>query len=341
MKYPWANIILLSLLSVEFFAGALGLVSGSQDKAVFILIHRVAGWGIVAVFAWKAINIGRSLRWPRGRSTRVASLALLILLALALSSGFVWSIAGPFYIWRLSGVSWHIYIGVALLPLVIWHSVKLTAKLPLGFWVERRTFLRFAGVAGMGLLLWRISETGVAAGGLPGATRRFTGSYAVLDGSDNGFPRTSWLNDNPAPVPVTQWRLQVGGAVTREFSASYDGLEGGASISATLDCTGGWNATRLWRGVWVADLLDEAGLAADAASVTFTSVTGYYRRFSLREAGGYLLATHVGEEPLAHGHGFPLRLVAPGKRGFEWVKWVTDVRVNRTSKWWQPPLPLR
>ncbi len=33
-----------------------------------------------------------------------------------------------------------------------------------------------------------------------------------------------------------------------------------------------------------------------------------------------LLATHIGEEPLSHEHGFPLRLVAPCRRGFEWVK---------------------
>ena len=34
------------------------------------------------------------------------------------------------------------------------------------------------------------------------------------------------------------------------------------------------------------------------------------------EAIGYILATCVGGETLSHSHGFPLRLVAPGKRGF-------------------------
>ena len=74
--------------------------------------------------------------------------------------------------------------------------------------------------------------------------------------------------------------------------------------------------------------------------MTVRSVTGYFRRFSLDEAEGYLLATRVGGESLSHNHGFPLRLVAPGKRGFEWVKWVDSVEVNDTSKWWQPPLPV-
>jgi DMSO/TMAO reductase YedYZ molybdopterin-dependent catalytic subunit len=44
---------------------------------------------------------------------------------------------------------------------------------------------------------------------------------------------------------------------------------------------------------------------------------------------------------LSHGHGSPARLVAPGKRGFEWVKWVDHIEVNETSKWLQPPLPLQ
>ena len=43
----------------------------------------------------------------------------------------------------------------------------------------------------------------------------------------------------------------------------------------------------------------------------------------------------------SHGHGFPARLVAPGKRGFEWVKWVTSIQVNESPKWLQPPLPLQ
>ena len=78
-----------------------------------------------------------------------------------------------------------------------------------------------------------------------------------------------------------------------------------------------------------------------ARSVTFGSVTGYYRRASLEESRNYLLATHVGDERISHGHGAPVRLVAPGRRGYEWVKWVNSVTVNDTSKWLQPPLPLQ
>ena len=154
-------------------------------------------------------------------------------------------------------------------------------------------------------------------------------------------PVVSWLNDRPAPVGLDRWRVTVRGAVEREYVLRYEDLAPNAEVDATIDCTGGWYSTQRWSGTSVARLLALAQPTADAASVTFTSVTGYYRRFSMDEAGRYLLATHVGDEELSHGHGFPLRLVAPGKRGFEWVKWVDRIEVNRGPKWLQPPIPLQ
>jgi DMSO/TMAO reductase YedYZ molybdopterin-dependent catalytic subunit len=52
------------------------------------------------------------------------------------------------------------------------------------------------------------------------------------------------------------------------------------------------------------------------------------------------VATHVGGEPLSAGHGAPARLVAPGRRGFWWVKWIMAIDVDNEPWWWQPPFPL-
>ena len=58
------------------------------------------------------------------------------------------------------------------------------------------------------------------------------------------------------------------------------------------------------------------------------SHTGYRWSFELQDAFGLLLATDVGGEALSHEHGAPVRLVAPGRRGFEWVKWVVCVELH-------------
>ena len=56
---------------------------------------------------------------------------------------------------------------------------------------------------------------------------------------------------------------------------------------------------------------------------------------------GSAMALRVAGEPLTHGHCAPLRLVAPGRRGYDWVKWVARAHVNDTSALLQPPLPLQ
>jgi len=341
LKFPWANTVLLLLILVELASGLFGLMSGSPDRAIFIQVHRASGYGILVVLLWKVVNVLASLRWRRSVPPRAASVTLSIFLVATLVLGFAWSFAGPFSFAWFSGVSWHIYAGAGLVPILVWHSIYHTRGVPVGFWADRRAFLRLAGIAALGVAAWRLGEIGARAGGLSGADRRFTGSYEAKSFSGNDFPRTSWLNDRPPAVDTARWRLTVAGAVERELAIGYDDLGVTEELVATIDCTGGWHSTQAWRGVPVADLLDLAGPTDRAASVTFTSLTGYHRRFSVNEARRYLLATHVGEEVLSRGHGFPLRLVAPGKRGFEWAKWVHRIEVNETSKWWQPPLPLQ
>jgi DMSO/TMAO reductase YedYZ molybdopterin-dependent catalytic subunit len=40
-----------------------------------------------------------------------------------------------------------------------------------------------------------------------------------------------------------------------------------------------------------------------------------------------LLAYRVNGDMLPADQGFPLRLVVPGKLGYKWIKWVTDINV--------------
>jgi DMSO/TMAO reductase YedYZ molybdopterin-dependent catalytic subunit len=62
--------------------------------------------------------------------------------------------------------------------------------------------------------------------------------------------------------------------------------------------------------------------------VRVISHTGYRWSFALPEARRLLLATHIADAPLSHGHGAPARLVAPGHRGWHWVKWVARIEAR-------------
>ncbi len=348
MRFPWANIAILFLGGVELLTGYLALTHGSPGWVATLHVHRILGFGIIALLFWKGRNILSRLMiwrfWKRDWAPYSVSLLMLVLLIAALTLGLAWSHAGPFYYLGISGVSWHIYLSIALTPILLWHTLRHRWNFRTRFWADRRMVLRLGGLGLAGLALWQLGELGNRLASLPGADRRFTGSYQNGDESGNSFPSTSWLNDSPGPVDPATWRLNVTGLVDRPLElALSDDLGNGQerqTVRATLDCTGGWHTTQDWNGIPLKVILDQAGIRPEAASVTVRSVTGYFRKFSLDEAKRYLLATTVGTEALSHGHGFPVRLVAPGKRGFEWVKWVDSIEVNDTSKWWQPPLPL-
>ena len=337
----WANTLLLLFLLAELASGFFGLTSGSEDRAIYMHIHRVAGYGILAILVWKSAIVLRSLRRPRRFAVRAPSVLLAGLLLATLALGFAWSLAGPFHLWIFSGVSWHIYVGAALAVPLAWHALHMARGTRIAFSPNRRLALRAAALGLAGFVGWRLSERIAVAAELNGANRAFTGSYPAGDHTGNAFPRVSWLNDNPAPIDAAQWRLRVFGEVERPLTLGADDLGESASVVAALDCTGGWRSTQTWRGVALADILDAAGASESARSVTVRSVTGYYRRFSPDAARGFLLASRVEDEALSHGHGFPMRLVAPERRGFEWVKWVTEIEISAIPAWWQPPLPTQ
>ena len=342
MRYPWANLALLGVLLSQLVTGLVGLLGTSDPFRILFWLHAIGAYALVVLLFAKALIVVDVLRRRPGLTADRLTLGLLALLLLAvLVSGFVWITAGPHYLLGYSVINLHAFAAIALVAVLSWHVLdrRWIARVPRAR--DRRAFLRWSGVALLGVALWRLEEPVERGLGLPGSRRRWTGSYEQGSFSPQ-FPTVSWLNDDPEPVELASWRLVVEGEVERRLELRYEELRrfGRTSREATIDCTGGWFAHQRWTGVPLASLLDAAGVADGAHSVAVESVTGYGRRFSLDRARGLLLATHVAGEPLGHGHGAPLRLVVPDRRGFEWVKWIVRVRVETTSHLLQPPLPL-
>lgn len=343
IRVPWANVGLLVLLALQLVTGLVGLLGSSEPFRWAFWLHAVGAYAIVVVLFAKGMLVLHAIRRRPGVTrARVVLFVLVALLGATLATGLVWiTIGRPVYVLGISLVNLHAYVALVLIALLAWHVIDRRWLVRVPAARDRAAFLRLAGVAVAGLALWQVERTAQRLLGAPGSRRRFTGSYET--GSFTGeFPVVRWLNDDPDPLDPASWRLRVDGEVERSLELSYEAvldLEP-AALLATLDCTGGWYTEQEWRGVPLAALLELAGVGPDAASVTVESVTGYGRRFSLGDSRRLLLATHVADAPLGHGHGFPLRLVVPDQRGFEWVKWVARVRVSGGSHLWQPPLPL-
>ena len=343
MKAPWANIALLIFLLTLAVSGYLGLVSGYAGAEWRLWLHGIAAYGLIILFVWKGQIIldayRRKKRWTR---ERIAFSAMLFLLLLTVLLGLLWTFNGPIYIGGFSLVSLHIYLALPMMLLLVWHVRRMKFIFKVKGTLGRRLFLGTAVSTIAGVLLGRVVRTGQEAAGLAGAGRRFTGSYE--QGSFSGvFPAVSWILDDPPPVNPDDWALRVEGAVARPFTLTYAQLLALPAVKqdALLDCTGGWYTVQSWEGVPLKTVLDQAELLDAAASITIEAISGYRRRFALSQIDRMLLAYRVDQAALAHRHGAPLRLVIPGRRGFEWVKWVAFVRVNTTSAIWQSPLPLR
>ena len=343
MKAPWANVVLLAILLLQTVTGYLGMLNNQSQRAWILWLHGIGAYLILLLLFWKGSIIWDAIRrkkvWTRQRWLFLLTLGLLLL---TLGLGLIWTLNGPNYLAHISLVSWHIYAAVPLMGLMLWHSWQMRFVFRLRQSRDRRALLRGGGLALAGLLTWQLASVGKRWEDLAGASRRFTGSYE-RGALGERFPVVSWLFDRPDPLNAATWQLQIDGAVKQTLRFAYaDLLElPQTELLATLDCTGGWYSTQIWRGVALAELLAMAGLQIGAESVTIRSVTGYQRRFSLAEMENALLALYVADAPLTSGHGYPLRLVVPEKRGLEWVKWVSDIQVNTTSKIWQSPLPLQ
>ncbi|MGQ0483661.1 MAG: molybdopterin-dependent oxidoreductase [Pseudonocardia sp.] len=323
------NLALLALVLVTFGTGVLAFGVGTVGPARWLVVtHGCAGFAVLLLAPWKSVIARRGLRRP-GISRRLSSLAMVALLALCIGSGVLHAVGGFRGYLGLLPMQLHVGSAVAVGVLLAGHLRAQRGRQrfrPRRVDLPRRVALRSAGLA-----------TAAAAGYLllPDRPRRATGSHEVGSGDPSAMPVTQWAFDPVPRLAAANWRLRAG-----ERVLGLDELDAlpQRTVRVVLDCTGGWYAEQEWRGVPVSALLPDA---MSARAVEVLSVTGYRRLLPAGDLPVLLLATHAGGARLSAGHGGPARLVAPGRRGFWWVKWVVAVRPVGQPWWWQPPFPLR
>jgi len=321
--------LLAVLLAIQLASGLLTLRSGVPSTAPLFWLHGLIGGALlVATLEKLRRSVGPAMRARRWRRLALGALVAL-LAAAALAGGFAWVAGGRILSigpWTI--LTLHVWAALALLPIVLLHLLprrwRLLRPRSAGRRVSRRTLLATAGVMALGAVAWGTANVldAVQAG-----ARRFTGSRWLPDGGIP--PPTTFYGEGTPDVDPGTWRLHVTGRVERPLVLDIAALGtlGSVEHDAALDCTSGWVMRTAWRGTPLRAVLDAAGADSQAAHVRVRSVTGWSAVLERHELEGALLATHVAGAPLPAANGAPCRLVAPDRRGLDWVKWVTDVEV--------------
>jgi len=165
------------------------------------------------------------------------------------------------------------------------------------------------------------------------------------------------LADVPTEINTREFRLAVRGRVKTALSLNLDDLKKNykaAEINAVCQCSGnsrgffnprvsggewgnGAMGNAKWKGVRLKDLLNKAGLEADAVQVRFDGLDkpvlpqtpDFVKALDMDVAmmEDVLVAYEMNGSPLPLLNGFPLRLVVPGWYATYWVKMLHDIEV--------------
>lgn len=327
-----------AILVVVTSAAATGLLAwtGWLPPALLVDLHGIVGLTLAGLLVFKFLRVAARVRYRQhwDRATPV-SILLGVVAVTALVSGTFWGVGGNVRLGPWTTLSAHVGAGLLVVPLLLFHlSARL--RLPSRTDASRRSALRIGGLFVAGTLVWRLSEAvaSVSSTSIRETGSKPTGDLYNTETEGGSFPVTSWVADDPAPLDRSEWTLTVAGLDGEGTEIGYDDLvtAAGTEHRATLDCTSGWYTVQNWEGIRVDALLAVAAIdtaSADARWVRFVSITGYRWSLPISEAREALIATGVDGQTLTHGHGGPARVVAPGRRGFQWVKWLDRVELRR------------
>ena len=288
------------------------------------VVHALAGLSVLALAPAKLRGSVRT-GLKRRRATRWLSVLLGVLVLSTVILGLLHATGLWHGVGYWSALWTHVLLAALVAPLVIWHIASRPGRRGVAD-LDRRTLIGGGAALAAAGAAYGVQQLVV------GGNRRFTGSHEIASFNPSEMPTTMWLNDRSPRASASDWELTVAGS-----TVPLEDLHARAApIEADLDCTGGWWSRQSWDAVPLTDLMQ----AADAPTLEVTSLTGYSRLFPARDAANLYLAVGYNGEPLRRGHGAPVRLVAPGRRGFWWVKWVSRVEPVDRPWWLQSPFPL-
>jgi DMSO/TMAO reductase YedYZ molybdopterin-dependent catalytic subunit len=216
--------------------------------------------------------------------------------------------------------------------------------------VRRREFLKKASLFLAGLSIWLgpfFSFVHKAFGEakkviLPKGTPRETlidKNPATLDARNleiTPLDRFGTMGLSEHKEDLAKWRLEIGGQVKNPLKLTYAEIRALNAVqrNVLLICPGFFANYGMWKGVSIAELFKMANVDEGVTQVTVRGPEGKYgmvKDFKIEDvlSDKVFLAYEVNGKPLPERHGFPLRIVAEGYYGSNWVKFVSSVTAEK------------
>jgi DMSO/TMAO reductase YedYZ molybdopterin-dependent catalytic subunit len=133
-------------------------------------------------------------------------------------------------------------------------------------------------------------------------------------------------------IDIDTYRLKITGLVDTPVEYKYEDILrfDAYERKITLYCVEGWDATILWKGVLLEELINSAGVRLEADTVIFHAADGYSDSLPLDTiiSKHLLLAYETNGLTLPAELGYPFIVVAEDKYGYKWVRWVTEIELS-------------
>ncbi len=133
-------------------------------------------------------------------------------------------------------------------------------------------------------------------------------------------------------VDIETYQLNITGLVDQSVTLTYEEVLALDKYQRliTLYCVEGWDATIFWEGAFISDIMNLAGVKAEANTVIFKAVDGYTTSLPLDQIvdNQLILAYNANEIPLPPEMGYPFIVVAEDKLGYKWARWVNEIELS-------------
>jgi DMSO/TMAO reductase YedYZ molybdopterin-dependent catalytic subunit len=209
--------------------------------------------------------------------------------------------------------------------------------------MERRHFISIAGGLGLGILIpgavYRYMMNGVNVGDADVRAYLKDGAQAALRAITPTEDFYQMASHGEPAVDAKTWSFAIDGLVKNPLRFNYEQIRAlpPYETTLTLECIsnpvgGRYIGNAVWKGTLLKPLVERAGVLPEARYAVFYAAEGYTTGHPIErfDDPANFLAYDINGAPLPRVHGFPLRVLMPGRYGMKMPKWLTRIEfVNK------------